>query len=88
MSGESGLAFDDEDFVMDDVVSKRVTVVELPTPDAQVVSTYETENQADFKLPFSYVRYQQRHDEMDETSLEYDLDNEDTVSPNCARMLS
>ncbi len=78
ISGEPGIIFDDEES-LDDILPKRATVVELPTPEAQPVATYNEENKPDFKLPSSYVRHHQKLEEDLDNELEYDLDQEDMV---------
>ena len=78
ITAETGIIFDDEES-LDDIMPKRATVVELPTPDAEVVQTYETENKPDFKLPSYYLRHQPKVDDDYERELEYDLDMEDMV---------
>ena len=81
ISAETGIIFDDEESI-DDILPKRATVVELPTPDAEIVKTYESENKPDFKLPSFYLRHQPKLDDEMENELEYDLYSEDMVRAN------
>jgi hypothetical protein len=78
ISAEPGIIFDDEES-LDDILPKRATVVELPIPEAGVVTTYEDENKPDFKLPSYYLRHQTKLDDDIDKELEYDLDWEDMV---------
>jgi hypothetical protein len=78
VSAETGILYDDEDN-FDDLLPKRALVVELPIPDAQLLTSYETENKPDFKLSTFYLRHQAKLDDDLDNELEYDLDAEDMV---------